>query len=62
MIVTINLPPDLYAYMLECQNQTKIERNSGKYSQEKAILAIIRQHKELIEELARLKEQYGEKE
>ncbi len=62
MIVTINLPTDLYAYMQECQNKAKKEKNTGKYSQEKALLAIIRQHKELTDELARLKEQYGEKE
>lgn len=55
MIITIDLPQDARAHVLACQAQTRIEKNIGQYSQEKTIVAIILQHKELQDELTRLK-------
>lgn len=61
MTITIELPTDARNHVLECQTRTKIEKGIGHYSQEKTIIAIILQHKKLMDENPQLKDQLGDK-
>ena len=40
------MPADIKAYVLKIQGEIKAQRCLGKYSQQKAILQIIKEHKE----------------
>lgn len=41
------MPEDLKAYVLKVQGEIKAKKCLGKYSQQKTILHIIKEHKEL---------------
>lgn len=54
-MLQIDLPNDLRDYVLDYQFQIKREKGIKQYSQQQAIYAIIKEHKELKEELTNLK-------
>lgn len=56
-IVTIDLPTEVWEYVGDYQQKIKKEKRIGHYSQAHAILAIIREHKELTEENMQLRSQ-----
>lgn len=43
----LEIPPDIFTYVLKIQGEIKSQKGVGKYSQQKAILSIIKEHKEL---------------
>lgn len=43
----LEIPPDIFTYVLKIQGEIKSQKGVGKYSQQKVILSIIKEHKEL---------------
>ena len=62
MLVQIDLPHDTKQIVQEYQHEMKIKKGLGHYNQGQAIIAIIREHGAMKEELANLKRLLTEKE
>lgn len=45
-MISLEMPQDVRAYILEYQGKKKASSGLGHYSQQQAIIAIIREHKE----------------
>lgn len=57
-MITFDMPKDVRAYVLEYQAKIKGEKALGQYSQQQAIIAIIRDHKETVQEALRSKREH----
>lgn len=55
-MITLDMPVDVRVYVLEYQAKIKGDKGPGQYSQQQAIIAIIREHKKLIDELLKFKQ------
>ena len=42
----LDVPPDIHSYVLKIQGDIKSKKGLGKYSQQKTILTIIKEHQE----------------
>lgn len=56
-MINLEMPDDVRRYVLDYQSRAKGDKGRGQYSQQEAIMAIIREHKELTEENDRLRQQ-----
>lgn len=45
----LDVPSDLHSYILQVQGNIKSQKGIGKYSQQRVILTIIKEHKEFKE-------------
>lgn len=48
-MINLEMPEDVHTYIRQFQGNMKIVRKTGFYSQQQAIIAIIREHKEWME-------------
>lgn len=56
-MIKLSMPGDVRTYVLDYQGKKRTATGNGHFSQQHAICAIIRDHKDLIEENANLKTQ-----
>lgn len=54
-MISLKMPFDIRQYVLEFQGKMKANNGFGHYSQQRAILAIIREHKEFTDDSPKVK-------
>lgn len=59
-MINIDMPDDVRPYVLVYQAKRKGEKGRGQYSQQDAIFAIVREHRELVDENESLRKQIDE--
>lgn len=60
-MITLNMPAEIRQYVLQFQGEMKASKGLGHYSQQQAILSIIREHKEHSEATALSRRDSSEK-
>ena len=58
-MINLEMPEDVQQYVRKYQNNMKEKKNTSNYSQPQAIIAIIREHQELKEEIVKLRKIVG---
>jgi hypothetical protein len=61
-MITLDMPAEIRNYVLEFQGKKKAASGLGHYSQQQAIIAIIREHKDFSETQNKMKTETHEKE